>query len=329
MGLTEVAARFPAVLRAFLRLRHATRAEKPGAAVLVDYVEFNLRLGRYLRRRGIRVLLCVAPQVWAWRPGRRESAKLALDRMATILPFEPAIWRQAGVDARYVGHPALDAPAVDPRRARQHLGLDVHRTAVALLPGSRPHEVRRHAVAMLAALREVERRGRAVQARLLAGPWLDPRTRRWLDASARASGVGVISVDPTGGALECLPAFDAALVASGTASLECALAGALPVIVYRVSPFTAAIAKRLLKTPHVGLPNIVLGERAFPELLQDAAEPVRMANALEQMLDRRGERESLVARLRDRMTSTEETPVPGSNSGERAFALVEPWLEAT
>jgi lipid-A-disaccharide synthase len=327
MGLTEVARRFPAVLGAFARLRRAVRERRPRAAVLVDYVEFNLRLGRYLRRRGVRVLFCVAPQVWAWRPGRLGSAKLALDRMATILPFEPALWRKAGVDAHYVGHPALDAALPDRGHARQRLGLDAEQCAVALLPGSRPHEVRRHAAALLAAVREVARRGRALQARVLAAPWLDPGTRAWLDAAAREAGVPVAEVDPIEGAQEHLPAFDAALVASGTASLECALAGALPVVVYRVSPLTAAVARRLLKTPHIALPNVVLGERAFPELLQNDVASLPIACALEQMLERRGERDAWAQRLRTCMAfRREESPLPGPTTGDRAFALVEKWL---
>jgi len=327
MGLAEVARRFPAVLRAFARLRRAVGVRRPRAAVLVDYVEFNLRLGRHLRRRGIRVLHCVAPQVWAWRPGRLLSAKGALDRMATILPFEPAIWRKAGIDAHYVGHPALDAPPPDRSRAREHLGLSDDRCAVALLPGSRPHEVRRHAVVQLAAIREVERRGRAVQARVLAAPWLDARSRSWLDAAARTAGVPVVAVDATDGAQPYLPAFDAALVASGTASLECALAGTLPVVMYRVSSLTALVAKRLLQTPHIALPNVVLGERVFPELLQNDAAPLLLARAIEQMLERRGEAAAWAQRLRARMAcEDEESPLPGRTTGDRAFALVEKWL---
>jgi lipid-A-disaccharide synthase len=319
MGFTEVASRLPAVLRAYRRLVRAARDLRPAAAVLVDYVEFNLRLGRRLRALGVPVLWCVAPQVWAWRAARRDSARTAMDRLATILPFEPAIWREAGVDAHYIGHPALDARC-DRETARRGLGIAGDVPAVALLPGSRAHEVKRLAEPMLDAVRAIKRE-RPLEVHLLAAPWLDARTRAWLDAAAGAHGVPVIDVDPVAGAMQRLPAFDAALTASGTASLECALAGALPVVVYRVSALTAAIARRLLKTPHIALPNVVLGERIFPELLQSDAEPCRMAVALRQMLERGGERADWVARLTTRMRVAD-----GGDIGERAFALLDDWL---
>jgi len=321
MGISEVSRRFPAVLRAYRTLRHSAKSLRPSAAVLIDYVEFNLRLGRFLRALGVRVLWCVAPQVWAWRPGRRATFGRALDRMATILPFEPPLWREKGIEARYVGHPALDAPQVERAAARRSLQLADDVSAVAILPGSRPHEVRRHLPIMLAALRELSRHGHGATARVLAAPWLDAETRRWLERESR--GVPVVDVSPVMGAAAHLPAFDAALVASGTASLECALVGALPVVVYRVSRLTAAIARPLLRTPHIALPNVLLGDRVFPELLQQRAEPVAMARAVHQMLERRGESRALGERLRALLHCADD---PSARTGERIFAMLHDWL---
>jgi lipid-A-disaccharide synthase len=324
MGFTEVARRIPALLRAYRRLRQRIEKAPPAAAVLVDFVEFNWRLGKFLRKSGVPVLWCVAPQVWAWRPGRRHSFGRALDRMAVILPFEEALWRAVGVDAHYIGHPALDeAPG---RSTRAELGLDDDSPAVALLPGSRADEVHRHAPPMLAAIAEVGRRHRRVQARLLAAPWLDRGTRLWLESLGRSAGVPLVAVRPDAGAAAELPAFDAALVASGTASLECALAGALPVVVYRVSPLTAAIARKLMRTRFVALPNVLLGYECFPELLQEQVEPLRMARALETVLERGGERQKLMARLRDHLSSDAVGDGERATSGERAFALLGDWL---
>src|SRR6266545_3509174 len=124
MGFTEVAARLPAVVSAYAKLASSARLERPRAAALVNYTEFNARLGRHLRRRRIPVLWCVAPQVWAWRRGRMRSISRALDRLAVILPFEERLWREAGVDAHYVGHPALDVVLPERVAARAELGLD-------------------------------------------------------------------------------------------------------------------------------------------------------------------------------------------------------------
>ena len=321
MGITEVVRRLPAALGAYARLVAFARRERPRAAVLVDYSEFNERLGRQLRRLGIPVLRCVAPQVWAWRPKRLHDVH-GFDRLAAILPFEEPLWRDAGVDAHYVGHPALDTDPRGRTEARSQLGLDSNGIAVALLPGSRTHEVRRLAPAMLAALTHVERAGRRVEARLFVATSLDDATRLWLTALAEASAVRCVEVSPDRGAGEWLSGFDASLAASGTATLESALAGAPPIIVYRVSAVTAAVARRLLRVRSIGLPNVLLGRPAYPELLQDDVTPNKIARALEGVLDRRSVFESFAGSLRRQLA-------PPSNLGtssERIAALAHDWL---
>jgi lipid-A-disaccharide synthase len=332
MGLTEVAARLPAVVRAFVRLVAAARDKRPRAAVLIDYTEFNLRLGAFLRRRGVPVLWCVAPQVWAWRPRRVAHVARALDRLAVILPFEAPLWRAAGVDAHYVGHPALDARALDRTTAHARLGLGNARPNIALLPGSRPHEVRRHAGHLLAAVSELERRGLAVDARLFASASLDAATRRWLHDAAGRSATRVIDIDAEEGASAWLGAFDAAIAASGTATLECALAGVPPVIVYRLSPLTAAVARHFLRTPFVGLPNVMLAAKVYPELLGHAATPARMAHALRSVFEQRGAYAAHARELRARLawqpsiSSSATTAPAGDTTAERIVSLLSPWL---
>jgi lipid-A-disaccharide synthase len=321
MGLTEVVARLPAIVSAFARLLAAARDAKPEAAVLVDYTEFNLRLGASLRRRGVPVLWCVAPQIWAWRPGRAPQVARALDRLAVILPFEVDLWRGHGVDAHYVGHPALDVVTLDRATARARLGLSIGATTVAVLPGSRPHEVHRHLLPMLGALEALGARIRDT-ARILVAASLDRPTRRWLDARARAAGIRTVDVDPDTGAGAWLSAFDAALAASGTATLECALAGAPPVVVYRLSRLSAAIARRLLRTPFVALPNVVLGRAVYPELLDRDVEPRCMARALATVLEQRGTFGASAQELRASLACS------GPSSAERAANLVAPWLRS-
>ena len=328
MGFTEVAARLPAIATAFARLVIAAHQARPRAAVLVDYTEFNQRLGMLLKRRGVPVLWCVAPQVWAWRPRRMTKVARSLDRMAVILPFEAPLWHAAGVDAHYIGHPALDVPAIDRFTAQDRLGLGRTHRNVAILPGSRPHEVRRHTPLMLAALRELARAGMAVEARLLVAASLDVATRRWLVAQATQACVTTVEVDADGGAAEWLGAFDAALAASGTATLECALAQTPPVVVYRMSPLTAAVARRFVRTPFVALPNILLGSAVYPELLDRRAEPLGVARALASVLERPSVFTSSARELRARLAwpPSSSSHAAGDTSAERAASLLFDWL---
>jgi lipid-A-disaccharide synthase len=321
MGITEVARTLPAVFASYARIARLARAERPRAAVLVDYAEYNQRLGRHLRGLGIPVLRCVAPQVWAWRPGRLRTAGRAFDRLAVILPFEEDLWRRAGVDARYVGHPSVDAAPRPRSEARERLGIAQGAVAVALLPGSRRHEVRSLAPRMLDALGELARLGGPVEARLFLAPSLDETTRRWLRGQAAAHHVALVEVAPEAGAGEWLAAFDAALAASGTVTLESALAGAPPVIAYRVSAVTAAVARRFLRVPSIGLPNVLLGRRAYPELLQQDAEPALMARSLRAVLDDLEAYQPLARELRERMAPPAS---PQRTSHERIAA----WMSA-
>lgn len=322
MGALEVAARLPSLLAAYARLEAAIARERPRVALLVDYAELNVRLGARLRRAGVRVLFCVAPQVWAWRPGRVERVGRALDRLAVILPFEEGLWRSTGVDAHYVGHPALDASPPPAGAVRARLGLGAAQ-AVALLPGSRPHEVRATLEVMLGALTLLRSRGRSIDARLLLAPSLDPATRAFALSRAIAAGAHAIAVDAREGIAPLLPAFDAAIATSGTATLECALAAVPPVTIWRGARLTAAIARRWVRTPHVALPNVLLGERRYPELLQEAASAAAVARELTSILDDRTSFANSAAELRGKLMIDD-----GRTFGARVAALVHPWLGA-
>jgi lipid-A-disaccharide synthase len=315
MGVLDVAARGFAIAQAYAGLRAAAARRRPAAALLVNYTDFNLRLARRLRALRIRTLWYVAPQVWAWRAGRVRTVRARVDKLAVILPFEERLWRDAGVDAAYVGHPALDTVRLDREDARRELGLVSRKPAVALLPGSRPMEIRRLLPAMLAAVREVP-----VEARMLLAPSLDDVTRAWARARARDAGVASHDVEAMDGAPAHLAAFDAALCASGTASLEAALAGAIPVVCYRVDALAALLVRPLLRTKHIALPNVLLGRRAFPELLQGEATATAMARALETVL---------VDRPRNLAACDEVRAVlgPRRTPGSAVAAMLAPWLE--
>ncbi len=287
LGVGEVGARARAVLRSWRDVLGAVRRRRPRAALLTNYTEYNSRLASRLHSAGVRVLWYGAPQIWAWRASRATSLRRRVDRMVVMLPFEEALWRAVGVDAHYVGHPALETPTLDREAARQALGMTPYCAAVAILPGSRPHEVRRLLDPMLAAYERVRSDRASVDARVLVASSLDDPTRRWMRARCAEHHVESFDVDPQVGALGVLRAFDATLCASGTASLEAALGRAVPVVAYRVGLTSELAARLLLRTAHVALPNVLLGRRAFPELLQREARASRIADALADVLDRR------------------------------------------
>jgi len=319
LGVGEAAARAFSIARAFRAVRRAARAKKPRAALLVNYTEFNARLAPHLHERGVRVLWYGAPQVWAWRAGRAAALRKSIDRMAVMLPFEEAIWREAGVDAHYVGHPARETTSLDRLTARRALGMMERAAAVALLPGSRPHEVRRLLAQMLEAYETVRADRASVDGVVLLAPSLDRATRAWAMKLAAEWRVPVFEVDAYVGALGVLPAFDVALCASGTAALEAALTRAVPVVAYKVGLATELAARALVKSSHVALPNIILGRRAFTELLQRNARSDRLAEALEDALDRRGELLAECAEV-DAKLGSEREP------SRRVAKMIEPWL---
>jgi lipid-A-disaccharide synthase len=276
----------------------------------VNYTELNARLGRFLRARGTRVLWCVAPQVWAWRPGRVTSLLGVADRMAVLLPFEEPLWRAAGHDAIYVGHPAACTRA--PSEPRDDL---------AILPGSRAAEIARLAPPFAEAARALLDDGTFSAARIVVAPNLPARARALVDRLARAFDLAVAQADPMLGAAALLADHRMSLCASGTASLEAALAGAAPVVAYRLDPVAFALARRLVRTPHIALPNVLLGRRAFPELLQDDVTPPQLVAATKELLAQReasrAAREELVTIL---------NPPSTAPFGRRVADLVLPWL---
>jgi lipid-A-disaccharide synthase len=288
LGIGETAARVGAVVRAWRAVVRGVAKRRPKAALLVNYTEFNARLAPRLRASGVRVLWYGAPQVWAWRAGRAHALAPSIDRMAVMLPFEEALWRAAGVEARYVGHPALETRVLPRASARARLGMTPFAEGVAILPGSRPHEVRALLGPMIAAYERVRADRASVDARVVMASSLDSETRSWTRAMCQAHHVPWTDVDPRDGAGALLGAFDVALCASGTVTLEAALARAVPVIAYRAGRATALAARLFLRSPHVGLPNILLQRRAFTELLQGNARPDRIADGLADALDRRG-----------------------------------------
>jgi lipid-A-disaccharide synthase len=319
LGVGDVAARAHGIARAWLRVARAAKCRKPRAALLVNYTEFNTRLAGRLHERGVRVLWYGAPQIWAWRSKRAEPLRRTIDRMALMFPFEEPLWRERGVDAHYVGHPAVETAWMDRVAAREAMGLTPYARTVAILPGSRPHEVERLLGPMLEAYEKVRNDRASIDGRVLLAPSLDAETRARAMARAAALAVEVIEIDARVGAAPALRAFDAALCASGTAALEAALARAAPVVVYRVDKLTELAARRLLRTSQIALPNVLLGEPAFPELLQRDAQPKKIAQALARALDARNTLVRACERV-ERVLGEKRTP------SREVARMLHPWL---
>jgi lipid-A-disaccharide synthase len=317
MGIGSVLGRAGHLARAWQRLGAAIRAQRPGAALLVGFSEFNARLAPRLRGAKTRVLWYAPPQIWAWRPDRGARLAGTSDLMALILPFERRAWERWGARVEYVGHPALEVQYPSPKLARASLGVSAPpNDLVALLPGSREHEVRVHLPLVLDAFAELRRRRPGVRGVVVVARCLSPEVGAWVARSARSRGVGTLAL----GVPELLAAFDLAIVKSGTVTLEAALAGVPPVIVYRPGPVTALWARRALRVPWVGLPNLVLGERAFPELLAQNARPDRIADEAERLLEDRSQAISACDRVREALGQVAQPP------SARVADLIAPWL---
>ena len=275
MGFAEVIAHLPF----FLRLeRQVTRLlDDPGVDMVlpVDYPGFNLRITRAAHRRGIPVLYYVAPQVWAWKARRAGRLAREADRVAVILPFEEDFLRGWGARAEFVGHPLLEEVHPTPDRALFALEhrLDPERPILALFPGSRKQELSRHLDLFAAAAERLRASRPEIQAVLGRAPSVDP---------GALAGVGLPVVDNFRALLRTARV---ALVKSGTTTLEAALAGVPFVTVYRTSPLTWMVARRLVRVDHIALANLVAGARVVPEILQDEATPDRLARELEQLVD--------------------------------------------
>lgn len=285
VGIAEVVRELPRIRRVFRKLLRAAETRRPSLAVLVDFPDFNLRLARCLRRRGIPVLYYVSPQVWAWRRRRVRTIARLVDRMLVLFPFEVDVYRGRDLHVDHVGHPLVDdVPELESAWERQD-GVP-ERPVLALLPGSRNSEVRRILPPMLrAAAALVGPADRAGQVRLILAPTVDPDlARRLIDRGPLvADALNVVRADR----FAAIAGSHLAFCASGTATLEVGLLGTPMVVVYRVSPLTYAIGRLLVDLPFVSLVNLVLGRQVVPELLQAEADAERMAGAASRLLGRR------------------------------------------
>ena len=310
MGIAEVIPALPRILDAMDALYDAAQDRRPRAALLIDSPDFNLRLARRLRMRRIPVAYFIGPSVWAWRTRRVRQIARDVARMLVILPFEVRFYEEHHVPAVYVGNPLADGlrpPA--PERALNGV--------LALLPGSRAQEIRRIWPPMLEAARRLKARRRDLRLVVPVAPTID----RALLGTSR----DVELVD--GGAPQVLARADAAVVASGTATLESALQLTPMVVVYRTSWLTWWIGRMLVRVKFISLVNLICGRAAVPELLQDECTPERIVSALEPLLSRTPERAAQLGALNE--VRAELAPRGSTGAARRAAEEVLALLESS
>jgi lipid-A-disaccharide synthase len=267
-GLTEVISSLGTLRLTFNKAVGALSGDRPAVLVLIDYPDFNLRLAREAKKNNIRILYYVSPQVWAWRKSRVKKIASLVDRMAVILPFEEAIYRESGLETEFVGHPVLDEiqeiTATDRNWIKRSLGLKDDRPLMSVLPGSRRNEISRLLPLVPAVVREFEREFGDFQFCVPFAPNTEMGHYSGGVEELRRMGVTV----NRGESLKTLAASDVAVVASGTASLQAVFLGVPIVVMYRLFPLTYWLGKMIVRVRHISLVNILSGHEVVKELLQ-------------------------------------------------------------
>src|SRR5712671_5147745 len=299
LGITEILAHLPQLIHAMRRLLSAAKKRRPALAILTDFPGFHLRLARKLKALGVRNVYYICPQFWAWRPWRVRIVKRRFALALCIFPFEEKFFGDAGVPVKFIGHPLVGAvhASLDRQVFCREQGLDPQKKLVTILPGSRSTELRQHLPIIREACQRIHRETEA-QFVIAAAPGSNVAALRegWpADAPVK------IVVGQT---YNALAAADAAIVSSGTATIEAALLDVPMVVVYRVTPLTAFLAKPLVRTPFFSMVNLIAGKRVVPELIQNDFTADRVAAEILRLLNDESARESLrrdLAEVRQRL----------------------------
>ncbi|MGA8142409.1 MAG: lipid-A-disaccharide synthase [Candidatus Acidiferrales bacterium] len=296
VGISEALHKIPTVVGVQRKLAREAVRRRASLAILVDSPGTHLGVARRLKKSGIRVGYFIGPQVWAWRAGRVRTVKRLVERMVVIFPFEEKIYRDAGVPVDFVGHPLVDVvrPSISRTEFAARHGLDPSRPIVTLLPGSRRNEIAQHYPRIIEACERLsgdsQSRG-TIQFLLAAAPALGPD----LFAPYARSGLTVTRVE--GATYDALAAADCAIVASGTATVEAALLGTPMVVVYRVSPASALVLRRMVRSPFIAMVNLIAGRRVVPELIQDQFTVAAVEQEVRRLLDSPDARDEMKAGL--------------------------------
>jgi lipid-A-disaccharide synthase len=314
-GLVEALRVLPDSYSMYRRLVDAARRERPDVLVLIDYPDFNFRLMAAVRRLGVPIVYYVSPQLWAWRSGRMQTMKALVDRVLPIFPFEESLYRDEGMDVRFVGHPLIDL--IQPRESREtlihRLDLDPARPIVALLPGSRQNELQRLVPVLAAAVPRIA-------SSVVGTQFVVARAPRLPDSFfAPFQGVGALVRVVEGQTDDVLAASDVVVTASGTATVQAALHGKPMVVVYRLSPMTYKLGKPLVRVPMYSMVNLVAGERIVKELIQESCTPEAVSREAVDLLTNT----ERVALMKDQLAIVRDRLGGAGASGRAADAVLE------
>ncbi len=326
MGITEVIRHMPRIYGEYRKLKRSLQSQPhlPDAAVLIDFPDVNLGLARELHRLRIPVIFFVSPQLWAWKKHRIHQVQRYVDRMLVIFPFEEKFYEDRGVAATFVGHPLADLqpPEVmrDERAAQYH--LDPAKPWVALLPGSREKEIDLNLPTMLQVAGDLSHEAQFL---LPLAPTLTTEQKSRVHAMVKmASDTAISGIQPkiaiVADARTALAHARASVVASGTATVEAALIGNPFLVVYRISPLSYAVAKRVVKVPFVAMPNLIAGRKVVPELIQGDFTSANVVLHLRRLIHDKNDRERMKEDLRQVAASLHSDDAKG-DSGERKSAV--------
>ena len=310
MGFVEVVANLPTIFRNLSFCKKDIEAFEPDALIFIDFSGFNLRIARWAREKGYRTHYYISPQVWASREGRVKKIKRDIDHMYVILPFEKAFYEEKhGMPVHFVGHPLIDAlqdrPAPDPIKFCKAHGLDPDKPIIALLPGSRAQEVRKMLPVMLSCVP----RNTGYQFVVAGAPSLEAD----FYASYLREGEARLVMDQT---YALLQVAHAALVTSGTATLETALLGVPQVVCYKGSWISYQIAKRLITLEYISLVNLIMDREVVTELIQTTLTPENLNRELQEILQGKGREEQL------RAYEVLRTKLGGEGASNKAAKLI-------
>src|SRR3954454_12588436 len=319
VGISEIVSKLPSIYAQFRKLIEEVDRRKPDAAVIIDSPAFNFRVARELHSRGIPVVYYVTPQLWAWRQYRVERVRKWVTKALPIFPFEEKFFREHGVDAEYVGHPLADIPppSISREQFADEFKLDKAKSWIAILPGSRRKEVKMNLPAMLDAAAEL---GDTYEYLLPVASTIHPG---WLASQPRNCPQRIHLVSD---AFATMKHSRVAIVASGTATVEAALTGTPFVVVYRVSPITWNLGRRLFNVPFVARPNLIAGKEIVPELLQHDFTSKNVVECLRPLLKEGMERISMIRQLelvRDRLKQDTGRGTAADRAADAVLKIVE------
>lgn len=286
MGFVEVICKLPSLFKLRNELSKLMAERKPDCLVVIDYPDFNMRIAKIAKEKGIPVLCFIAPSAWAWRKGRAKKVAKIVDKIASIFPFEYDVYKEAGADVEFVGHPLVDIvkPTMSKEEAIKVFDKKSNRKIALLLPGSRLQEIKRLLPPMLKAAEIIHAKRPDIDFYL---PRASTIPQELLNSYLEKIDIPIHVIDKSN--YDIINISDVAIATSGTVTLEAALCNLPNVIVYKGSPLAVAIARNLVKVSHIGLPNIVAGKGVLPELIQEDATPENIADSVFSLLDEKNQ----------------------------------------